>query len=496
MSESANPNTEHGEASENPALQNVFTGSINSENSSTANFIDSNSIASHDQPEIVVTDDQGGAGNNGSGNIKQVATTEFSESNEAVEGEPQVEQVEVAVSAPEVKVDQVEETVSAPEVYAAEENIRQETEEGKVEEIKDVVGERSTETHEGEAEEQLEYDEEEEEKIDEEHEKAQPQSTTEGVSAEQERDLDSTNAGNREDTVQEESSTNVNTETDDLESQHKPEDVKLDSEAAIAHSSSTANGEEIISREEGKGSMNEVISTADQEGDKSVEATNDSEVIEVVMANGKEEEIELDETVPNPDEDKQYAKLEQNPNEHFDEGMDDINTLVEDVPNLTEKADVKIPIYLKHKNSQFLLFRSESHDEPNPIFEDESSEDISLEEFFGILRTVPEFNFQLDEEIILSIPQFGGISVTEDNVYCKDLQLSDFFDVYHKLCDCTTEKEKVPKQLDFRLTTQPRFIMRYNSLVDSIKQKRGFENISNVDYADDEVEESRKKRKL
>lgn len=495
MNQEGNSNAEYGEAKENIALQNDRIGSVNSETVSTINTTGMNTIITHDRPAIVVSESQEV--------VKELGESDVAGSNEEALVEVQTGGIE-SVEVPQVE--QFEQTVIAPEVDTVNEVSTNGTDEGKIEDIEEVIHEPLKLSQDSTTEEQLEYEEVEED------DNAQPQAIGESIGIDLESNSNLINSEKVDNAGKEKVPTNGGVQntrfpnSNHLTGQDKQENVNTKSEAtAQGKNESNINenkgngysGTGETAGDDGNGTQNGKPSESEQQPkDNAPEFTEEAKKVEVVMANGEVEEIELDEKVLNPVEESQYSTLKSNPNEHFDEGMDDINTLVENAPNFQEKNDIKIPIYLKHKNTEFLLFPTQDQDRPRPIFEDEKSEDITLDEFFAILRTIPEFNFELNDEIILSIPQFGGITVTEDNVYCKDLQLSDFLDVYYKLCDCTTQKEKVPKQLDFKLTTQPRFIMKYNSLVDTVKEKGGFENISNVDYVDNEIEGSRKKRKL
>ncbi|KAI5969379.1 hypothetical protein CANMA_001446 [Candida margitis] len=481
MNEGTNPNNETGEILESKTLQNDPIVSVNSETSSTINTIDVNTIGG---PEIVVSASEEVAKPlNGEDTIGHEDETITSD------------QFGASVPAEVTPIAKPEETMNEAGVGISNEATINESNEGKIQEIGHVIDAPPKTSQTSTTEDHLEYDDDEEEQEDRQNENVQPQTThvagTEsGIILEPSTDEKVTdvhreklpidfvaeNDANNDDTTNKVEQEDANQERN--EPTNIEDDLKVDAKTVVhENANNTENG----------------THNSDRKQENDTEAIE--EKIDVVMANGQEEEIELEDKASNQEEDKQYAALKSNPKEHFDEGMDDINTLVEEPAN-SDDIDAKIPIFLNHNNAKFLLFRTESEDASSPVFEDEKSEDITLEEFFGILRTIPEFDFSLSEEIILSIPQLGGITVTEDNVYCKDLQLSDFLDVYYKLCDCTTQKEKVPTHLDFTLTTQPRFIMKYNSLVDTVKQKGGFDNISNVDYVDNEIEGSRKKRKL
>ncbi|CAK9438196.1 uncharacterized protein LODBEIA_P24670 [Lodderomyces beijingensis] len=229
------------------------------------------------------------------------------------------------------------------------------------------------------------------------------------------------------------------------------------------------------------------------------------EEVEFILANGEGQKItsrQKQENLEKVEEETEQSDktLGSNLNEHFDDGLDEINTLTATSETQDEEAiEVKrasIPIYLSHHDQKFLLSPNDLAEEGmSVIFEDKAHELLSIEDFFGTLRSCDDFDFKVSEEIILSIPQFGGISITEDNVYCKDLTIEDFLDIYDKLCDCTDSEDKIPKFLDLKLTTQPRFITKFNSLVENVQNRGGFESIIKAEVGDDD-ESSRKKRKL
>ncbi|KAI3403694.2 hypothetical protein KGF56_003512 [Candida oxycetoniae] len=236
-----------------------------------------------------------------------------------------------------------------------------------------------------------------------------------------------------------------------------------------------------------------------------VEEHNGEEKISIIIGNGKKETSIFEEKETSQEEDQQYKRLGSNLEENFNEDIDDINTLTRNLDSqepiiftdsATEKTHDTVSVYVTYNNEKYLLYPNPNTDtdrELSTLFSDNSIQSLSIEEFFGLLRSVEGFIFKVSEEIILSIPQFGGISLTEDNVYCKDLTIGDFIDLYYKLCDCSDSKDNIPTFLNFDLTTQSRFITKFNGLVETVQNKGGFEGILSVDA---EIDESpRKKRK-
>lgn len=170
----------------------------------------------------------------------------------------------------------------------------------------------------------------------------------------------------------------------------------------------------------------------------------------------------------------------------------------EDETLQTDYKDSHVPLYIAHEKKKILIFPHTQQDaelKTASLFADNSVANMTIEELFGALRNCEEFEFNEEEELVLTISQMGGISITEDNVYCKDVTLESFLDLYYQLSKFTDLEENIPRHLDFSLTSQPRFITKFNRLVDNAQDQNGFDKI-HLMFTSSSEEPSLKKRKL
>ncbi|KAI5966224.1 uncharacterized protein KGF55_000533 [Candida pseudojiufengensis] len=222
-----------------------------------------------------------------------------------------------------------------------------------------------------------------------------------------------------------------------------------------------------------------------KDGDESNDDKEEKLDVDITKLNGSDERIEIDVKQTNPEENKENDISNSDANtdaigrdDENDKETTNNNSSTNDSPNRDTSLINKLPIYVTYTDSKYLLFplNSPSTKEHKALISksDKIDESSSLDDLFAVLRL--KLKFEIKEEIKLSIPQFNNIVITEDNVYCKDLSISDFFDVYDKLCDCTDSnfKDKIPEYLEFKLSTQPRFITNYNDLVE---QSHGFDHL-------------------
>ncbi|RCK67045.1 Reduced meiotic recombination protein 1 [Candida viswanathii] len=236
------------------------------------------------------------------------------------------------------------------------------------------------------------------------------------------------------------------------------------------------------------------VSTEEQAREESIEIIINEDDEKSDYAETSREYVDDIEMIP------QLQQTEQKSTEHeINEDLDDVITLTEDpeFAQPTESAtttttvtttaidDHKIPIYLTYSEHKFLLFPFEREQDLPYIFEDFDQCYKPIEDFFVDIRENHQFNeiepILVSEELILTIPQFESLRMTEDNVYCRDISISDFVNLFKRLSDATKDKTKVPSHLTFELTTQPRFITKYNSLVDDSQDTTngGFDQIDN-----------------
>ncbi|CAI5757850.1 unnamed protein product [Candida verbasci] len=199
-----------------------------------------------------------------------------------------------------------------------------------------------------------------------------------------------------------------------------------------------------------------------------------------------------DKIMANPEVDAFNNELEEKESntESNNEGDVEFEDAIDALRKDQTDSEFNIPIHLNYQNSTHPLFPTGS--ETSTIFDDISDIHISIEDLFATLRSSRlDFDFQVCDEIVLSFPQLGKCKITEDNVYCKDLTISDFIDLFKRLCKCTKDESKIPKSINLEISTQPRFITKFNSLVENLENNGGFESIEF-----EEIQSETKKRKL
>lgn len=115
------------------------------------------------------------------------------------------------------------------------------------------------------------------------------------------------------------------------------------------------------------------------------------------------------------------------------------------------------------------------------LFDNDKILNLSLRKLFSIIRTDDDLielhEFGEIDELVLEIPQLN-IRISEDNVYCRDILINDFTRIFNALKYKTLSSLMCPTYLNFRVSTQRRFITTFNALNDLIRAGFGFENIT------------------
>lgn len=146
----------------------------------------------------------------------------------------------------------------------------------------------------------------------------------------------------------------------------------------------------------------------------------------------------------------------------------------------------KLPIIIDVADTEFLLVPFKAEDSSIdvsllvPLFDTESVLELPIEEFFGLMRHNEDLNeiykFSVDEELVLLFPQFDGLHLTEDNVYSREVTFNDFVSTFERLAENTTSEK--PLSMACALTSQTRFITKFNGLAELIREQKGFESIA------------------
>lgn len=106
----------------------------------------------------------------------------------------------------------------------------------------------------------------------------------------------------------------------------------------------------------------------------------------------------------------------------------------------------------------------------------------SFSEFMAHLRSFLESRHGrlkfASQEILLSIVPLDLV-VCEDNVYNSQISLADVVNIFEILQTRSREAEEreIPKHLDMEVSTRPRFVSRYNTLVELTEGKATLSNV-------------------
>lgn len=157
------------------------------------------------------------------------------------------------------------------------------------------------------------------------------------------------------------------------------------------------------------------------------------------------------------------------------------------VPN--SKLECTFPIIINIAETDFLLVPFDKHRNSEidvshlvSLYDDNEILKLTLEEFFGLMRTNEDLNeihqFTVNKELVLVIPELN-LSITEDNIYSRDITIEDFIVSFENLKYNSINDEKlVHKSISFLLTSQTRFITNFNNLTESIRKGKGFDCVN------------------
>ena len=165
---------------------------------------------------------------------------------------------------------------------------------------------------------------------------------------------------------------------------------------------------------------------------------------------------------------------------------EDHATFVNEANSTVTKDEQTVPIIIDVADTEFLLvpFKAENSSIDVsllvPLFDSSSVLELPIEEFFGLMRHNEDLNeiykFSVDEELVLLFPQFDGLHLTEDNVYSREVTFNDFLSTFERLAENTVSEK--PLSMACTLTSQTRFITKFNGLAELIREKKGFESVA------------------
>lgn len=223
----------------------------------------------------------------------------------------------------------------------------------------------------------------------------------------------------------------------------------------------------------------------------------------------------------NQDDDITYSK--NNETDEFDISNDVITIEESTAPPMEENKDknsledIPMPIFIRISGDDYLLipfYQPTKLDLEGlvALFDDSSVLGQSTDDFFGSLRDnedlVDIYNFEENDELILIIPELGNLSITEDNIYSRDIGIWDFVKAFMSLKLNSKDDTSVPPKMTLEVSTQRRFITKFNKLAESVNSGKGFNDIEDLNNpgklrlsskrsieSEEDVNESHKKQK-
>lgn len=246
------------------------------------------------------------------------------------------------------------------------------------------------------------------------------------------------------------------------------------------------------------GPINETNEYSDVEENENLEEELDAEEEREKEENEGEDEEERDvsddpqgndpEYKEDPHEEHDYNQINEPSNPNSPSlSKEDYATLVNEDNRIVTKDEDQptVPIIIDVADTEFLLvpFKAENSSIDVsllvPLFDSSSVLELPIEEFFGLMRHNEDlneiYNFSVDEELVLLFPQFDGLHLTEDNVYSREVTFNDFLSTFERLAENTVSEK--PLSMACTLTSQTRFITKFNGLAELIREKKGFESI-------------------
>lgn len=158
-----------------------------------------------------------------------------------------------------------------------------------------------------------------------------------------------------------------------------------------------------------------------------------------------------------------------------------------------QKVEFQYPIIVNISDeNEYLLvpFLGETTielEEFEPLFEITSVLLLTIEDFFGSLRDnqdlVDLHDIKLSDEMVLNVSELGGLSITEDNIYTKEITVDDLLKAFTSLMSNSSQNDGLPQKLTFAISTQTRFITKFNHLSECINLGKSFADIQNYSTA-------------
>lgn len=216
---------------------------------------------------------------------------------------------------------------------------------------------------------------------------------------------------------------------------------------------------------------------------------NDVVVDGVHVALGEQPNQSIEE-VPLSDDLVEEGSFDEEEMEDEDEEMIDTDAIRNTAKLLMRRSPSKFLVY--YEDDTFLLFDYDEDKDENTYEEDNESypiicEDIDLfhESFKKIFIIIRKFiqgyysGVPLGaKEIVMSIPALD-LMIYEDNMYNDQASFNDLETIFQTLCKRSKESGEtdIPKYLSGSMSTRPRFVARYNTLVELTEGTATLKNI-------------------
>lgn len=141
-------------------------------------------------------------------------------------------------------------------------------------------------------------------------------------------------------------------------------------------------------------------------------------------------------------------------------------------------------VTVKYKDSTFLLFTSEEENESSQpiICENAALYQRPMGEFIESVRKFMGNRFGgltfATKELVLQIKSLD-LTLFEDNVYNNHISFSDVYTIFKILKERSESnfEADIPTHLTIELSTRPRFVSRYNALVELTESSATLKNI-------------------
>lgn len=166
-------------------------------------------------------------------------------------------------------------------------------------------------------------------------------------------------------------------------------------------------------------------------------------------------------------------------------------TLTEASLDATTKASTSSipplhPITITVASTEFLLIPSTNDSVSHlvSLYDDTEVLQLTIERFFDKIRANEDLreiqSLPTSVEMVLSVPELGALTITEDNIYSRDITVLDLVDTFEHLQRCSDASAECPSSLSLCITTQPRFIASFNTLTDLIRRGVGYPHVNDA----------------